>query len=110
MSDTPAFEATADSANVRELINQRVNVYGDPVESYTRIAQVFSGILGSEVQPWQVPMLMMGLKMVRMDYAPDYSDNSDDVEGYLDIFRSMIGEDMIHARSVSDYVMLKYGR
>ena len=47
---------------------------------------------------------------MRADQTPDYSDNSDDIEGYLDIFRKIVGEDMIHARSVSDYVEQKAAR
>ena len=40
---------------------------------------------------------------------PCYSDNSDDIEGYLDIFRKLVGEDMIHARTVSDFIAQKWG-
>ena len=89
---------------IKKFIDRRTLVYGDPVECFTRIAEVWSGILGKPVQPAEVPLCLIGLKLVRTQYAPDYSDNSDDVEGYLDIFRKIIGEDMIHARSVTDYL------
>jgi hypothetical protein len=46
----------------------------------------------------------MGYKILRAQHTPDYSDNSDDIEGYLDIFRELVGEDMVHARSVSEYL------
>ena len=94
---------------VGEVIDQRVQVYGDPTETFVRIAQVWSGILGVEVNPTDVPLCLIGMKVVRTTQAPDYSDNSDDIEGYLDIFRQLVGEDMIHARSVTEYVERKAG-
>lgn len=90
-----------------KIVDGRTAVYGEPVECFTRIAQVWSGILGHEVQPWEVPLCMMGFKLVRADFAPDYSDNIDDASGYEDIFRQIIGEDMVDARSVSEYLEKK---
>jgi hypothetical protein len=107
MNDTPAFKATADSQVVKELIDKREQVYGEVVPSFVRIAQVWAGITGLDIQPTDVPLMMVGLKAVRSQITPDYSDNSDDIEGYLDIFRTIVGEDMIHARSVSEYLMFK---
>ena len=99
----------ADSAVVTEMIDHRIAVYGDPVDTFVRIAQVWTGILGHKVQPTDVPLMMMGMKAVRTTMAPDYSDNTDDIEGYLDIFRKLVGPDMIHARSVSEFVQKKFG-
>ena len=90
--------------NLGEVIDERVRVYGDPVQTFVRIAQVWSGIAGFEIQPTSVPLMMAGMKMVRAEVAPDYADNSDDIEGYLDIFRKLVGEDMIEARSVKEYI------
>ena len=92
---------------VGEVIDGRTSVYGPVVDSFTRVAQLWSALLDHPIQPWQVPLLMMGLKMVRTMEAPDYSDNSDDIEGYLDIFRQILGDDMIKARSVVDYLTQK---
>lgn len=96
--------------NVGEVIDQRVSVYGEPVQGFERIAQVWSGILGHEVTAEEVALCQMGMKLVRAQNAPDYSDNSDDVEGYLDIFRKVVGDQMIHARSVTEYVELRSQR
>lgn len=90
--------------NVSEVIDDRVCVYGDPVETFARVALIWSALLDHEVQSWEVPLMLIGLKMVRTTEAPDYSDNSDDIEGYLDIFRTLMGKDMVHARSVKEYV------
>lgn len=92
---------------VPELIDGRESVYGDPVEGFGRIAQVWSGILGVPVSPPQVALCLIGLKAVRASNTPDYSDNSDDIEGYLDIFRKVVGDQMIHARTVSEYLGLR---
>lgn len=91
------------SDTVDELIDGRVDVYGDPVMCFTRHAQVWSGILGIEVQPWQVALCMLGYKLVRTGITPDYSDNSDDIEGYLDIFRQLM-PDMVQARDTAEYL------
>lgn len=94
--------------HVGELIDRRVQVYGNPIETFARIAQVWSGILGHEVQPVEVPLLMAGMKMVRTQVMPDYSDNSEDIDGYMDIFRQLVGEDMIHARTVNEFIEKKW--
>lgn len=96
--------------NVAELIDERVKVYGDPKVTFPQIAQAWSAVLGFEVLPYQVPLCLIAMKLVRTSQTPDYSDNSDDVEGYLDIFRKVIGEDMIHARTVDEYVLQKQAR
>lgn len=101
----------AREGNVGEVIDQRVAIYGDPVVTFVRIAQVWSGILGVEINPTDVPLCLIGMKAVRTQVTPDYSDNSDDVEGYLDIFRQLVGEDMIHARTTAEYAQKKaFGR
>lgn len=95
---------------VGEVIDGRVSVYGDPKETFGRIAQMWSGLFGIEVHDWQVPLAMQAMKLIRTTQAPDYSDNTDDIEGYLDIFRQLIGEDMVHARSVTEYLEEKEKR
>lgn len=89
--------------NVRELIDQRIALYGEPVEGFERVAKVWSGILGFDVSAPQVSLCLIGLKAVRASVSPDYSDNSDDIEGYLDIFRQSVGDAMIHARTGTEY-------
>lgn len=101
---TPLHDEAVRSATLANVIDERVQVYGEPREGFARIAQVWSGILGIEVRADQVALCQIGMKLVRTSVTPEYSDNSDDVEGYLDIFRKVIGEDMIHARSVDDFI------
>lgn len=96
--------------NLTEVIDGRHDVYGDPKIEMPNVAKVWSGITGHEITPEMVPLMLIGYKLVRARRAPDYSDNSDDVEGYLDIFRTVVGEDMVHARSVTEYLQLKEQR
>lgn len=92
---------------VNEVVDGRRNIYGQPTDTFARMAQMISGLLGHEVHAWQVPLILIIIKLVRTNECPDYSDNSDDIEGYLAIFREIIGPDMVHARSVSEYLELK---
>lgn len=107
--ETCRHEPVQRDGNLGEVIDRRVQVYGDPTATFVRIAQVWSGILGHEVQPVEVPLMMAGMKMVRTQVMPDYSDNSDDIDGYMDIFRQLVGEDMIHARTVNEFIEQKWG-
>lgn len=88
---------------MNEIVNERAATYGDVFEMYERTAKVFGAILGIEVQSWQASLMMAGAKLVRTSITPNYSDNSDDVDGYMDIFRTLIGEDMVHASSAAEY-------
>lgn len=94
--------------NLGEVIDRRVQVYGDPVAGFASIAAMWTEYLDFPVQAHQVPMMMLLMKVVRSKTSPDYSDHSDDIEGYLDIFRKVIGEDMIQARSVNEYIEKKW--
>ena len=94
---------------VGEVIDERKKVYGEPTVTFPQIAEVWSGILGHHVNATDVPLMLIGMKLVRTAQAPDYSDNSDDVEGYLDIFRQLVGDDMVEARSVNEYINKKFG-
>ena len=91
-----------------ELITERRKVYGDPETGFIRIAQVWSGIIGHEIRPVEVPLMMAGMKLVRTQVCPDYSDNSDDITGYMDIFRLLVGEGIVEARSVIEYLEKKH--
>jgi len=94
----------------QELLDGRHAVYGDRIENMVRVAQIWSGILGFEVKPVQVPLMMAGYKMYRASITPDYSDNMDDIDGYVAIAREVVGEDMIKASTVAEYERQKKHR
>jgi hypothetical protein len=99
-----------ENKEAQELLDSRLAVYGERVENMTRVAQVFSGILGFEVRPDQVPLLMVGYKTVRASQTPDYEDNVKDIEGYAIMFREIIGDDMIAAVNTDEYLLEKSRR
>lgn len=86
------------------IVDDRMRVYGEPKENWTRIAMVWSGILGIEVSAIQATLCMAGLKLVRSAYTPDYSDNLNDVEGYVNMTKTIVGDDMIDAQSTAEYL------
>ena len=89
--------------NVGELLEQRGNQWGDAIGTHVRIAQVWSGILGHEVQPVQVALMMEGLKLVRASINPDDPDSFHDAQGYSRIaeliadHRDSLGEEKLEA-------------
>lgn len=91
-----------------ELVDRRRRVYGNPTETFARIAQMWSGLIDHKIEPYQVPLMMVAMKLVRTDVTPDYADNSDDISGYMDIFRQIIGDDMIRARTVDEFIEKKW--
>jgi hypothetical protein len=97
---------------IDELIDERRKVYGNPTDTFARMAQMWTAILGDseEVTAWHVPLMLIAMKIIRTTECPDYSDNSDDIDGYLAIFREIIGNDMVHARSVVEYLQFKAER
>lgn len=79
------------------LINgQRAKDYGDPVESFARIALIWSGILGTPVSSEQVAMCLIGLKLSRLSHTPTHHDSWVDVVGYA----ALGGE--VAARSINE--------
>lgn len=60
--------------------------YGPPEESMSRIAQVWSGILGRQITAGQVALMMAGLKLARLGADPEHADSLDDLAGYARIY------------------------
>ena len=94
----------------QELLDSRLAVYGDRIDNMRRVALMWSGFLGVEIKPWQVPVLFALYKQYRIAITPDYSDNIDDVDGYMLMFREVIGVDMVQARTVEEYLAEKKRR
>ena len=73
------------SDKVAALLEQRGSSWGNAANTHSRIAQVWSGILDTEVTAGQVALCMTGLKLVRASVNPDDPDSFDDGHGYLAI-------------------------
>ena len=57
---------------------------GDPRENHQRIATIWSVILGSTIEPYQVALCMAGLKLARLAHNP-LDDSFIDGAAYLAI-------------------------
>ena len=58
--------------------------YGHPQEAFTRDAQIVSGLLGKEILPSEIPLIMAGLKLSRYAHDPKRGRNSlIDAAGYI---------------------------
>ena len=86
------------SDNVGELLEQRGNQWGDAIGTHVRIAQVWSGILGHEVQAVEAALMMEGLKLVRASINPSDPDSFHDAQGYNRIAELIAG----HRDSLSE--------
>jgi hypothetical protein len=116
--DCRGFQTVDDGTNKQpstkdvalELIEGRQAVYGNPAVVFKDHAAMWSVILGTEVRADQVALCLIAYKLVRANTTPDYSDNIDDVIGYADIFKKILGNDLINARSVDEYLETKGAR
>ena len=64
-------------------LNSRGQHYGKVLENHSRIAKIWSLILGLEVTEEQVALMMVGLKVARLVETPSFSyslvDNSPEI-------------------------------
>ena len=76
---------------INALLTERGSSWGNAAATHSRIAQVWSGILDTEVTAGQVALCMVGLKLVRASVNPDDPDSFDDGHGYLTISEEIYG-------------------
>ena len=70
-------------ASAGEAINgERAKDYGDALDNHQRIGQMWGAILGFDVTPQQVVMMMIALKLSRLAHQPTHADSWIDVCGY----------------------------
>ena len=79
------------SEKIDALLEQRGSSWGNAASTHSRIAQVWSGILDTEVTAGQVALCMTGLKLVRASVNPSDPDSFDDGHGYLAIAEDIYG-------------------
>ena len=65
-----------------DVLQDRGESYGSILECHTRIANLWSVILNIKVEPEQVALCMIGLKMARLMETPDHTDSWQDIMGY----------------------------
>ncbi len=69
----------------------RAGEYGDSRMMHARIAAIWSAILGHPVKPWQVTLMMAGLKIARLSHAHQSEDGWVDAVGYLALGSELAG-------------------
>lgn len=78
---TPRVEALREAAGL--ISGDRDKQYGGPEENFTRIAKIWSVILGQEVLAEDVAMMMIGLKVARYAARSGFQpDTWVDIAGY----------------------------
>lgn len=77
--ESEKYLATAD----RIVHGARNEQYGHPSEDFARIAQMWSAVLGVDIAPKQVALLMILLKAGRLAHNIDHVDSWVDVAGYV---------------------------
>lgn len=77
----PRVEALREAAKI--IAGDRDLQYGGPEENFTRIAKIWSVIIGTEITPEDVAMMMVGLKVARYASKSGFQpDTWIDIAGY----------------------------
>lgn len=83
-------------AKADELITgDRLKDYGPPIVNFTRIADLWSPILGRRVLPHEVALCLAQLKVARLCQSPDHEDSWLDALGYIAIGAELAGPDEV---------------
>jgi len=74
------------------ILTDREDQYGAPERLFREIARVWSMILSFEVEPEQVALCMMGVKLARLSRNWSHADSIRDVAGYAAILSQLVSE------------------
>lgn len=73
------------------IIGERGKSYGGVEECFTKISLLFSRTTGRMLSPYDVAMLMVCVKLARMNQSPGKRDNYLDCINYLSFACELIG-------------------
>ena len=71
------------------LVTRRRREYGEPVDLFEHIARRWSLTLGIKVNPAQVVLCLIDVKMARLARDPKHLDSQVDVAGYAACLREV---------------------
>lgn len=80
-----------------EAISDRGADYGGVWENHERIAVIWTALIGIQIEPEQVAMMMAGVKLARLASSPDHQDSWVDLAGY-----AATGSECLHVRQAND--------
>lgn len=71
------------SPEIKKILQDRQDEYGDALENFETIGKIWGALLGVDaIKPWQVALMMDALKTVRLFKNPTHADSWLDKEGY----------------------------
>ena len=80
------------SEAARLVSSDREEQHGNPSEGFAATAMVWSAIIGHPVSPAQVPLCLIGLKLVRANSGKANPDDFVDIGGYSSLAGEMVTE------------------
>ena len=76
----------------RLITGDRAKEHGDARANFAKVAKMWSAMVGVEITPRQVPLMMVVLKVVRACDNPGNADNCIDAAGYAALAGELAGE------------------
>jgi len=70
----------------------REDQYGAPARLFDEIARIWTVILSFEVDPAQVALCMVGVKLARLSHNWSHADSIKDIAGYAAILSQLVNE------------------
>jgi hypothetical protein len=74
------------------ILSDREDQYGTPTKLFDEIARIWTVILSFEVEPEQVALCMVGVKLARLSHNWSHADSIKDVAGYAAILSQLVNE------------------
>lgn len=78
--DTPREELLQEAT--KAVCADRNQTYGSPTANFERAASLSSTLLGQPIQPHQIALILMTVKMSRLVETPEHGDSWIDIAGY----------------------------
>ncbi len=74
------------------ILADREDQYGRPTTLFDEIARIWTVILSFEIEPEQVALCMVGVKLARLSHNWSHADSIKDVAGYAAILSQLVNE------------------
>lgn len=78
-------------------VADRGEQYGSVWDNHERIAIIWTALIGIQIEPEHVAMMMAGVKLARLAATPDHQDSWVDLAGY-----AATGSECLHVRQTAN--------